>query len=759
MTVPMTESTGSYTALSKETGEELKLAMQRLWLTGKVTPFGARLLVEHSFESAEKGPVEVIYAFMLPQDAALRSFRVVGEGFEVTSDLQPVEKAVETYERGIDDGSLAVLLRQYRDGMVNLTVGNLQPGERVRVILEILAGVERHDAGFRFRFPFTLAPAYHSEMRSVPIPGGGEIELPTERFGDLILPTWKENADALHSVGFDLEIIGGQVLSSVISPSHGISVGGEGVERRVGMAVEAEVPNRDLVIEAKAVEPWQVAWSFEGSTSALLSSTRFGEPADDRPRRVVFVLDRSGSMSGRPIEQAKKAIEAGIAAMRPEDRFSIVAFDHQVESLSRQLLEASDKSRKSARKFLSGISARGGTELASGVSKAASILEEEGGDLLLLTDGQVFDTEVILGVVRKTEVRVHTLGIGSASQDRFLSQIGRETGGQTRFLTARERVDLGLLELFAAVNPAVATDVEVQVGSETLMREDVFPGQPMLVRGEGRGVDLLAVWPQGDLEVPLVEAPVELGRMLSLLDGAARITEIESRIVDEPKGEEAQTLEALSRKYGLASRVMSLVAVVQRESDRAGELPRTQVVPVGMPHDLEMNAYFGTGAIGGSDASLCLASAPMIEQRLAVSDLHIRRLAIGAMSEEQSDIAVSEPPKRRGPLSFFKDRRKAHRMTMQPDFDAFPPPPEDSPDSLMEAASLLEEDGGMPGRSLEERIVVSLGLLEALVDDGSTRARGPFRHHVRRLIEFLGDVLLDDSQRGRLADLVARAES
>jgi hypothetical protein len=205
MSVALEESTGYYTALSKITGQELKLAMQRLWLTGKVTPFGGRLLVEHTFQSAESKPVEAVYAFMLPQDAALRSFRVTGEGFEITSDLQPVEEAVATYEKGIDAGSLAVLARQYSDGMMNLTVGNLQPGETVRVILEILAGVERHDDGFRLRFPFTLAPAYHRQAKAVALPDGGEMELPRGEFGDLMLPTWKRDAARLHQVGFDLE--------------------------------------------------------------------------------------------------------------------------------------------------------------------------------------------------------------------------------------------------------------------------------------------------------------------------------------------------------------------------------------------------------------------------------------------------------------------------------------------------------------------------------------------------------------------------
>jgi len=756
MTVALTESTGSYTALSKETGEELELSMQRLWLTGQVTPFGARLLVEHTFESAEPRPVEAIYSFMLPQDAALRSFRVTGDGFEVTSDLQPVEKAVATYEEGIDMGSLAVLARQYADGMMNLTVGNLQPGETVRVILEILAGVERHDDGFRFRFPFTLAPSYHRQAKIASLSDGGEMELPREEFGDLMLPTWKQDATHLHAVGFDLELVGGQGLAEVTSPSHGVSVAGEGAGRRVGLAVESDVPNRDLVLEARAAEPWGVAWSSAGSVSALLGSTRFGEPDEESPRRVVFVLDRSGSMGGRAMEQAKKAIETGVAALRPQDGFSIVAFDHETEALSRKLLEASDGNRDLARRFLSGIDARGGTELAAGVGKAAAMVGEGGGDLLLLTDGQVFGTADILNTARKAGARIHALGIGSASQDRFLAQLGRETGGQSRFLTPRERVDLALLDLFAAVSPAVAPGAEVKASGETLRTEDIHAGRPMLVREKGSGSELEIAWSDGKFEVPVVEAPAGLGETLRLLHGAAKITEAESRTVGEPDGEEAGTLEALSREYGLASRVMALVAVVQRESDKPGELPKTQVVPVGLPQDLEAAAYFG-GALdmvgrASTEGIHCLAGAPVMDSG------HLPKQMLGAALQQRRQRLDASPPSRApGKEPFY--RRIFSRMQTEPeDFDLPISELEDEEDRLLEDASRLEADGGMPGDSLEERITASLDLLERLLDHGSTRAKGPFRHHVRRLLDFLGDVVLDEAQRARLAEIVASTE-
>ena len=154
------------------TGKPLNLSMQKLWLTGQVLAVGARLWVRHEFVSSETEPVEVIYGFILPRDASLRRFRVSGDGFTVDSELRPTKEATKIYEDGIQAGSLSTLARQYGDGLVNLTVGNIRPGEKVVVLLELLAGVELHDSGLRLRFPFTLAPSYHPQARGMEVVPG-----------------------------------------------------------------------------------------------------------------------------------------------------------------------------------------------------------------------------------------------------------------------------------------------------------------------------------------------------------------------------------------------------------------------------------------------------------------------------------------------------------------------------------------------------------------------------------------------------------
>jgi hypothetical protein len=79
------------------------------------------------------------------------------------------------------------------------------------------------------------------------------------------------------------------------------------------------------------------------------------------------------------------------------------------------------------------------------LESAAALLTQEdrdsdrpaSGDILIITDGQVFGTESVLDRVRRKGIRVHCLGIGSASQDRFLAQLRRKPAESADFSPRR----------------------------------------------------------------------------------------------------------------------------------------------------------------------------------------------------------------------------------------------------------------------------------------------------------------------------------
>jgi Ca-activated chloride channel family protein len=727
--------------------------------SGGSFPWGARLLVRHTFRSAETKPLEVIYSFGLPRDAALRRFRITGSGFSVSSDLRPVEEAVKIYEEGLEQGHLAAMATPYGDGLVNLTVGNIRPGEDVTVNLEILAGVENLDDGLRFRFPFTLAPTYHARARAAEVrPGFGEIELPADEFGDLVLPQFALDASALHEVGFDLTIAMTRPILETGSPSHAVRVVGQGPRRsRVSLATAKDVPDRDLVLDVRtgagdAGVIGGTAGDGKGHFAAVAPSAFFkakGEGAAEEPRRIVFVLDRSGSIQGAAIEQARKAVGACLGALDESDSFGLVAFDDQVERFGRGLVKAAKRAREKAAEFLARIDARGGTEMSSGLKAGADMLGGDlesagGGDILLLTDGQVSGTERIIEGARANGIRVHCLGIGSASQDRFLAQLARETGAVSRFLTPRERVDLGALELFASAGRPLGSGLEAKVEGfgDGYVSPDpprfVFSGTPVVLFGEtsGPGEGRLELKWDGagrrqNAVLPLVIGSGGEGETLRLLRGARLITDLESRLGAAPRSgalERRETdriekrLRTLSETYGLASRAMALVAVVRRPGDRPDDLPVTRVVPVGLPLDVAWEGYFGAGVLSGPTVGLYVQDVCM-EKDILFSESALHQTAA------EKDLMLGNLPR------VFKMRESAppRDAAAGPTFGFGVP----APSALVTLASLIEPDGGMPGGNEEERVLATILALLRFLAEGHAANRGAFRPHVKRLLEFL----------------------
>jgi Ca-activated chloride channel homolog len=756
----------SFVPVAAGTSQAVNLAMQRLWLGGQVLPAGARLVVQHVFRSDEEKPLEVIYSFSLPRDAALRSFRITGEGFEAHSELKATEAAVKAYEEGLAQGSLATLARQYGDGVVNLTVGNIRPNETVTVHLEILCGIELRDDGFRFRFPFTLAPAYHSRAKAaLTAPGEAEMELPADEFGDVILPGFREDASALHQVGFELSIASQLELDEIGSPSHAVRVkqyGGRAA--RVALATEQDVPNRDLVLESrfKTIESQVLAGrgkDGKGHFAAIVPSAAFGVAAET-PRRVVILLDRSGSMAGLPLQQARKAIEACLGALWEKDSFGLVAFSNQVVAFQPALALATREARDQAHEFLTQVEASGGTQLAAGFLAAAKLLEGDSGDILILTDGQVAGTEKILAQAREAKVRLHCLGIGSASQDRFLALLARETGGISRFVGPRERVDLPAVDLFASLGRPVASELKAGANIQPEPPSFVFSGTPVLLFGEVEGAlenQIELSWNGGQLELPVYFPENDIGETLWLLQGSRMITDWESRypssqalapLARRQESRVAGRLIALSQTYGLASREMSLVAVVTRHGDRAGELPQTRVVPVGMAQDVDFQSYF---------PARTLAAASVMD---GMSTMTLREPTKMALVELNS-FRVMAPPDAHG--SGFRDLLL--RSFPGSDHASQAPSIETAEEILLDLAVRMESDGGMPGsdggiagNDTEARASASVVALLAFLSQGHSPTSGAFRSHVVRLIGFLKSLTgLSNQQRKVVAAVMELA--
>jgi hypothetical protein len=242
-------------------------------------------------------------------------------------------------------------------------------------------------------------------------------------------------------------------------------------------------------------------------------------------------------------------------------------------------------------------------------------------------------------------------------------------------------------------------------------------------------------WDGGRLNLPVKFGECDIADTLWLLQGSRLITDWESRypsaeaLAPHEKRKQSRVaarLLALSQSYGLASREMSLVAVVTRPGDRPDELPETCVVPVGMAQDTAFGSYFLNNAVTGALPAMILAHAVPPESAPMVGMEFLRDLSsLGAPSAGRD----AAPLARRRWSLFSKEKAADHRDAV--------PPVETAEDILLALASGMESDGGMPGENRESRVSATIVALLAFLSQGHSHTRGAFRSHVTRLESFL----------------------
>lgn len=760
--------------IDASTNQPVPLAMQHLNLSGRASPVGALLRATHRFKAEGDKPIEALYTFGLPKNGVVRRFIVKGKDFEVESALKPRAEARKEYEDGVQAGHLSVLGETSLDGVVTLSVGQIKPDEEITVVIEALVGVEVRDRGFRFRFPFTLPPRYHSKAQMTQTPTGGKIDPPEDVFGDLILPEWRTDIENLHAVSFNMHVESGGVLESVASPSHRVkfNMNADG-SADVELAGGDTAPNRDLVIDVNVREATALVFADESVLgkgtgdkalpkdaprwTAIIPSSVLPK-ASGLTRKVCFVLDQSGSMEGPKMKQSKAVLAACLSALGPEDYFALMSFDHGQYPFHSGLVQATDVTRRAALQWLASIHASGSTELAPALGMAVRLLGGPGHDIFLITDGEVSETGPVIETMAASGTRVHCLGVGEASEDRFLSSLSRRTQGVSKMVGSSENVSVLGLELFNAMKQPVQTEVKATVGTGKKSQDHrvgtVYENRAIVLTdngtsGKGLPTEAVLHYAGGQITVALKGLYRATPDGLSALLWAGRQVEDLEAALDMTKDGAGRTtvedsLKAVSIAYGLASRVMSLSAVVKRVGDQPGVTPEQKVIPVGMPEDMKDGAgVFGSRGFGGMVAFRRVASGPVA----AVSYLsggggtkgygggssHMFSLcattrgrgvtlgdcSVDSLCEESMPVAAAIDP---ALDAYLKASSRATAFTTS---------------SAIVELGTLAADGGLPGQTTEARVlktaVLALAVLNLCVEGGTSM----FTAHLRRMADFL----------------------
>lgn len=455
----------------------------------------ASVAIDQEFVNTSAGMLEVEYLFPVPPDAAIDSMTLVVNGREFSAKLYKAEDARRIYEDIVRTKKDPALLEYAGFGMYRTKAFPLEPGKPAKVVVNYKSVCKKNNGVVEVWYP-----------------------LNTEKF----------SAKPIEDVAVRVDIKSRADITSIYSPSHDLSI-----DRRDARHVIATyhasktTPSTDFQVFYKAADEavgatlltHQPSTGKDGYFLLLVSPNPRNSRDNVVAKDVVVALDRSGSMSGEKIQQAKEALRFVLKNLNSEDRFNVLIYSDDVATFFDKLMPATRNNIEKAQDMVDRIEAMGGTNIYDAVSRAMNMFEDgkRPGYLIFLTDGQptVGRTQEkdILSAAKttnKTNVRLFCFGVGYDVNIRLLDKLCDDNHGRSDYVKPNEPIEGKISSLYGKIRNPVMTELAMKINGVQLkdmyprQLDDLFEGDQIIVAGRYDATDVSARDSEGNIRATLV---------------------------------------------------------------------------------------------------------------------------------------------------------------------------------------------------------------------------------------------------------------
>ncbi|HVE38263.1 MAG TPA: VIT and VWA domain-containing protein [Planctomycetota bacterium] len=578
------------------------LPLKHTDVKAQLTLFIGSVTVTQQYHNPYGSKIEAVYAFPLPDDAGVRDFVMqIGER-RIRGIIREREEAKQIYLEARRQGHVASLLTQDRPNIFTQAVANIEPGKQIDVQITYFHTLRYQEGTFEFVFPMVVGPRYNPAgfqggVGAVPAGATGSSGQKTEV--QYLRPGEISAAD----IALEVTIDAGAEIAEVTSPTHAIRVD----RTKVTLSPNDRIPNRDFVLRYRlAGGKIRAALATHRDASGGYFALMIHPPeklADvpRSPREMIFVIDCSGSMNGRPLEVAKRALTRCLKRLEPDDTFQVLRFSDRVSAMASAPVAATPENVRRGLDYVASLVTDGGTEMQKVVQVALDYPVAPGRFRIVsfMTDGYNGNDREVVSFAREHlgSARIFSFGVGDSVNRYLLEALARVGRGASTFVTLDEATERAADELYQRIEHPALADLRIDWGAMNVSDvqpqplPDLFVGRPVVLCGRFKGQGRAAVRLSGragerpvelSLEVDLDEPGLRHAALPSIW-ARTKIAGLHDRAFGAPDSREyMEEIRRLALNYGLMSEWTAFVAV-DSLSRTEGSFGTTVVQPVSVP--------------------------------------------------------------------------------------------------------------------------------------------------------------------------------
>jgi Ca2+-binding EF-hand superfamily protein len=495
---------------SGEPVENVVTPLQHVNMDVRIVDAAARVSLTQVFANVRDEPLNVSYVFPLPPSATVCGLSADLAGVRVVGRVMPKTDAQNEFTEASRQRRTACMLEQRAADVSYLRLGRLPARAQAKIVLDIAFELDVVCGGeLRLAIPALITPRYPlARLQHDGVPFAETEEMAAVA----------EGAKGPGTAPFSLRVhmsMASAVLG-VQSPTHEAHYASSPLfhdpcQAKATMDLPA-MPDKEIVFNIRVATPCEnrcwiepCAHNLSGASLAVVypeeSSIRSlfvdSEPQDVRDTRKEFwfILDRSGSMEGAPIRMAKNALQLFLRSLPRNCRFNIVGFGSRCDFLFEQAVDYDGESLQRASVHTANVRADlGGTELLQPLRAVFKnpVTADFERRVVVLTDGEVCDTEHLLDFVRCNAIgaAVYTIGVGGSVSHHLVEGLAEAGNGCAEFVAGSERLEpVVVRHLERALSKSVPRAKLVRVDWEGVSIDQLAPSALQSV-GNHNGVGI-----------------------------------------------------------------------------------------------------------------------------------------------------------------------------------------------------------------------------------------------------------------------------
>lgn len=572
----------------------------------------ADVTVRQVYENLGTETINARYVFPASTRAAVHGLTMkIGERI-IHARVKEKQEARKTFEKAKKEGKSATLLEQQRLNVFSMSVANIMPGDTIEIELCYTELLVPTDGTYEFVYPTVVGPRYSNQKEALAPESEKWVKNPYLKQGTPV------------STKFDIHVnlSTGLPIQDIKCRTHDTIVDWNGEGRADIRLADADDfgGDRDYILNyrltGEKIESGLTLYEGEDENFFLLmvQPPERVSPADIPAREYIFVVDVSGSMSGFPLNTAKRLMRDLVGGLKPADTFNVLLFSGSSRLMSDISLPATADNISRAVTFLENQRAGGGTELYSALDRALQLPRPEACSrtMVVVTDGYIQAEGDVFELIRKNlnRTNVFAFGIGSSVNRYLIEGMAKAGMGEPFVVTDKDEAFRTAMVFREYISAPVLTAATVRFDGfdaydvEPPAIPDLFARRPVIVFGKWRGktrgrVILRGTGGQGPyrqvFDVSRIK-PADVNRAQRYLWARSRIDSLSDFQKGDSDKDRKAEITNLGLSYNLLTAYTSFIAVLEDVRNPGGNATDVKQ-PLPLPKGVSNSAVGGCATV------------------------------------------------------------------------------------------------------------------------------------------------------------------